>query len=94
MKYYVTRFYNQLSAANQVEQKTATYLLEDQIAAMKQYYKFLAADIDDANKFHILCMVIDSNGKVLARQTFDHPIPVKEEEPEEEIEEEFVEDTQ
>lgn len=71
MKHYVLRLYTQMNG-DVKEDKTATYVHADKVQALKQYYKFLAADIDDESKISVLCAVMDAEGRVIARQKFDH----------------------
>lgn len=74
MKYYVCRFYTQISATGALEDKTATYIHEDRTQALKQYYKFLSSDIDDETKPTVLVLVLTEDGGVVVRQKFEKEV--------------------
>ena len=81
MKYYVFRLYTQTDGTD----KSATTVYTDKTQALKYYYKLLAADIDDESKTFVLCAIMDENGKIVARQRFDHAVEVTDDTSEEAV---------
>ncbi len=53
-------------------QKYGVYTFDNLIAAEKQYYRFLSADIDDASKVTVLDLLMDSYGNVIKKELYDH----------------------